>query len=297
MMPEVQEITGEDLSGFGVAIEGDGSSELPAFDSINNRRAYIDVFRCGSRPVDFKVNADVPWVQVKREPVGDDFRLWVAIDWATAPEGESRGNIMISDGSHSETVQVRAIRATDIQERDAKGCFGGLIGPIAMNASDAVVNMPAGNVRWEAIPDYGRVAAAMSIFPATAESVLPPQNAPVLEYPAYIAESGAVSVDVIIGSTLNFVPGRGLRLAVSFDDETPQVVDAFPTVPEAYNSWADSVRDNVRTLSSTHEIRRAGRHTLKIRMVDPGVVLEKIIIHDGPLPKSYFGAPAVSLNQ
>ena len=38
-------------------------------------------------------------------------------------------------------------------------------------------------------------------------------------------------------------------------------------------------------------VSASGKHTLKIIMVDPTVVVEKIIIHDSPLPNSYFGPP------
>jgi hypothetical protein len=34
-----------------------------------------------------------------------------------------------------------------------------------------------------------------------------------------------------------------------------------------------------------------GKHTLKIHMLDPTVVVMKIILHDAPLPASYFGPP------
>jgi hypothetical protein len=33
------------------------------------------------------------------------------------------------------------------------------------------------------------------------------------------------------------------------------------------------------------------KHTLKIGMVDPAVVVGQIIMHDGPLPASCFGPP------
>ncbi len=33
----------------------------------------------------------------------------------------------------------------------------------------------------------------------------------------------------------------------------------------------------------------AGAHTLKIYMVDPAIVLEKIVLSSGALPKTYFG--------
>jgi hypothetical protein len=39
-----------------------------------------------------------------------------------------------------------------------------------------------------------------------------------------------------------------------------------------------------------------GKHTLKIHMVDPTVVVMKIIIHDTPLPASYFGPPEFSIH-
>jgi hypothetical protein len=34
-----------------------------------------------------------------------------------------------------------------------------------------------------------------------------------------------------------------------------------------------------------------GYHTLKFRMVDPGVVLEKLVVSQGRLPESYLGPP------
>ncbi len=301
IMPEVRELDLPRTDAFGVTI--DGSSEawpgsdqepvLPAFDSINNQRSYIDVFRRGIRPIDFKVKTSDPWIAVtKGDPVNpEDTRLAVAIDWAKAPTGQSEGKVVIGNGSTSVSVKVIAHKATANQLGEAQGCFGGLVGPIAIDPADAVENRAVNGVRWEKIPGYGHYSAGMEVFPTTAESMLPPKPAPTLEYPVYIPEAGQVDVDVIIGPTLNFVPGRGLRLAVSFDDGKPQIVDAFPRMPESYGSWADSVLNNARTLRSTHEIKKAGRHTLKITMVDPAVVLQRLIVHRHPLPGTYFGPP------
>jgi hypothetical protein len=43
----------------------------------------------------------------------------------------------------------------------------------------------------------------------------------------------------------------------------------------------------------TGEATSAGQHTLSIRMVDPTVVVERIVIHKDPLPKTFFGPPAI----
>ena len=55
----------------------------------------------------------------------------------------------------------------------------------------------------------------------------PGTNAPHLEYQLFTFDSGAVSVRAYLSPTLNFSGSpQGLRYAVSFDDETPQIVNA-----------------------------------------------------------------------
>ena len=49
--------------------------------------------------------------------------------------------------------------------------------------------------------------------------------------------------------------------------------------------------NNGRYSHSKHFISKPGYHTLKIWMVDPGVVLEKIIVDLGGVKPSYLGPP------
>ena len=44
-------------------------------------------------------------------------------------------------------------------------------------------------------------------------------------------------------------------------------------------------------MQSTHRISKAGVHTLKVWMVDPGIVLESITIHLDEPKSAYFGPP------
>jgi hypothetical protein len=312
-MPRVTEIDILDTADFGVAVEGsieawpgsEAEAALPTFDSLNRQRSYIDVFAKGSKPVEFQTAADHPWIILTEDKApgpGQDRRLWVDIDWSSAPVGETRATITVSGGGGQVSVKLVAIRASDDQERQAQGCFGGLSGPIAFLAADAARNVPQGGIRWEEISDYGRGPSAMEVFPVTASTIQPSDPAPRLEYPVYFARAGTFNVDLITGPTLNIIPTRGLGIAISFDDQPPQVVNVF--TPDTYKSedflgraFNDNTRNNARTMRFTRKIEAAGRHTLQISMVDPTVVIQKVIIYEKTLPASYFGPPERTLNR
>jgi len=141
--------------------------------------------------------------------------------------------------------------------------------------------------KWEEIPDYGRTSSGMSVFPVMAAPAEPGKGA-CLEYDVSSGLGGEVTVHTVLGPTLAFQPKRGLRIAVSFDGEAPQVVDA----PARYLSpeWEESVRTNSRPVLTKHKLT-PGQHTLKIWAVDPGLVLQRILIDFGGLKPSYLGPP------
>lgn len=278
---------------------------LPIFDSINRQKYWIDIFKRGSKSFSFKATADKPWVQLSTMSgsVDQDQRLWVSIDWDRAPVDESHAQVIVSrPEGESVPVKLMAIRSEEFTSNNVQA-FGGLTGPTAFCAESMTKNIPAGDVRWEKIPDYGRGSSGMAVFPVAADSVMPPENSPRMEYPVFIPKAGDIQVDLVTGISLKVQPDRGVRIAVSIDDGSPQILDAFKGQTYADPSkrgdlsappirdWPRWVKDNSRILSSTHHITKLGVHTLKIWMVDPGVVLEKIIIHDGKLPESYFGPP------
>jgi hypothetical protein len=134
----------------------------------------------------------------------------VDIDWNKAPVGRTQGTITVSGEIDPVAVKLIAIKATATQTREAQGCFGGLTGPISFLAAEATANIPVGNVRWEKLPDYGRYASAMEVFPVTANTIQPPHPAPRLEYPVYFARSGKYNIDLITSPTLDVIPTRGL---------------------------------------------------------------------------------------
>ena len=150
------------------------------------------------------------------------------------------------------------------------------------------------NARWEKIPDLGRTLSSMSIFPTTTPSVTPPKNSPHLEYKMFLFDSGCVDVETILSPTLNFVSGRGLRFALSFDNQPPQIVTALPadySAGDGNRDWERTVASSARIIKTPFVLPGPGEHTLKVWMVDPGVVLQKIFVDCGGMRPSYLGPP------
>src|SRR5262249_15674858 len=126
-------------------------------------------------------------------------------------------------------------------------------------------------------------------LPVTMPEQRPAADGMRLEYSVYLFSAEPLSVDAYLAPTLKFLPGAGLRYAVSFDDEVPQVVNVHANETQAV--WERSVKDAVRVGTSKHVLERPGPHVLKFWVVDPGLVLEKIVVNAGGVRPSYLGPP------
>lgn len=309
IMPAVTEIPVPDNAQMGVAIEGSpdawpnspSRAVLPTFDKFNQPSRYIDIFNKGATPFQFTLEKSAPWILVSGEDsthpnqVDKEQRLQVAIDWKQAPQGSTNGFVNISSGTNIVSVNLNVFNPSKPSRDSVKG-FVEAGGYVSIEAAHFTKNVTARSASWKEIPNLGRTLSSMAIFPVTAASVTPPKNSPRLEYKMFLFDSGNVNVETIISPSLNFVSGRGLRFALSFDDQPPQIVTA---VPENYSvglgdgqaDWGKTVSDAVRIIRTPFALVKPGAHTLKVWMVDPGIVLQKIVVDCGGQKASYLGPP------
>ena len=106
--------------------------------------------------------------------------------------------------------------------------------------------------------------------------------------------TGTFDVTTVLAPTLNYIRDRGLTYGISFGDQPPQIVTLVPENHDARNGntdWEKTVSDNARLSKTNHTILVPGYHTLKIWLIDPGIVLQKIIVNTGGLRQSYLGPP------
>jgi alpha-N-arabinofuranosidase len=130
----------------------------------------------------------------------------------------------------------------------------------------------------------------MTPTPVDAPSGLPGASSPRLDYDVFMFDSGNVAVRSYVAPSLDVnASPTGLRYAVSFDDEVPQIVNVL--AESSNRGWERAVAANIRISSTRHQLPRSGNHVLRFWRIDPGVVLEKLVVDAGGVKPSYLGPP------
>jgi|WetSurMetagenome_2_1015567.scaffolds.fasta_scaffold00009_126 hypothetical protein len=294
----------QDNEVLGVSVEGtesvwpgsEGSPELPVLDNFNRQEFYIDVFNKGKGQLDFKASSKNSWVIIRREkgPLGTDERLWISVDWNKIENGINRGSVRIEGAGSEVEVSLTAFKPEFPTPESLEG-FVENNGYVSIEAEHFSLNTRGTDRSWSLIEGYGHTLSGMRASSVTdAPSAVPGKDAPCMEYKMYLFTPGDVEVTGIFSPTLNFIPGRDMKYAISFDEQAPSIITLVPGNYNAQNrnaDWEKSVSDNARFSLSSHKVQGAGYHTLKIWMIDPGPVLQKVIINTGGLKSSYLGPP------
>ncbi len=163
-------------------------------------------------------------------------------------------------------------------------------GPLlTVDADQLVHNEGASGAAWRRIEGLGWSCGAMALWPAVPQNQWNPETqlaaAPRMQYqidvPAACAE-GEIILQLL--PTYELYPGMQLRVAISWDDHSPQV-QAVPfassetrVVGNAIRS--ESVLDNHIPLRFAVGPITAGKHKLVVHAVDPGIVLDQINLAD-----------------
>jgi hypothetical protein len=296
-MPEVKTIEVKQNSEMGVSVEGSDKSWpectekaiLPQLDPIQKPQFYIDIFNRGSQPFDVMIKPTSKLIKVSTSKVRieKEMRIWVDADWNKMPKTITEVPINITGAG--KTVEVIAVLNPMLNISRKEHGFVESNGYIAFESAHFSKMVNKGDASWQNVPGLGRTLSAMMPVPVNSPSLVLDQNSPRLEYDVLFSTSGEVTISTLISPTLNIYNNEGLCFAISLDDEHPQIVNIHKG--KTNQDWQESVRRNIVELKTKHTIEKPGKHILKIWMIDPGIVLQKILINCGGLKPSYLGPP------
>ncbi|SDH05619.1 glycosyl hydrolase 115 family protein [Nonomuraea jiangxiensis] len=283
---------------MGVAVDGSdqwwpaatGPAVLPAFSPYQGYpQQYIEVFNRGATPFDYAMATARPWLTVtpRSGRVTDQVRATVRVDWARAPQGRTEVPITVT-GPGGRQVTVKAVVDNPAGRPQGYVEAGGHVAIEAGHHSRAVGS-------WRTIPDLGRTSDGVTPLPVTAARRTPGGGSPRLEYTTTLYTTGQVKVSVHLSPRNNVLPTDGLTYAVSIDDQPPQRVNVTAVTgandTTMNRQWERNTSENVTVTTTTHPITTPGVHTVKFWMVDPTVVLQRIVLDTGGLLPSYLGPP------
>ncbi len=304
LYPHLKRIDVPAAADMGVAVEGSEQwwphAEQPARLRLSRWSSlpvpYLEVFNRGQADFTYSVTSGEPWLTVDRASgtVDDQSRLTVRADWTRAPKGRTEVPVTITGSEGTTVVVTVVVEHPDLTRARLHG-FVEADGYVSMEAAHRSRAVNSRGVWWQRIPDIGRTGDGMTPFPVTAKSRTPGGNSPRLEYDMTLHTEGPVTVYAYLSPRNNVLPTEGLRYAVSIDGAAPQIVNV--TTWSGANDttmnkqWERNTSDNANVSWTTHQITGKGRHTLKFWMVDPTVVVQKLVVDTGGLQWSYLGPP------
>ncbi|HET6531397.1 MAG TPA: glycosyl hydrolase 115 family protein [Actinoplanes sp.] len=300
IFPYVQRINLPEPAEMGVAIDGSAHwwaagattpAVLPTFSPYQSQpQQYIEVFNRGTTPYGYRITSAQPYVQVSpaRGTVDKQVRATVRVDWSKAPKGVTEVPLTVTGPGGAVTVIARVDNS--LPRHAAKGFVeaNGYVSILADHYSRKVGS-------WKVLPGVAKTGNGITPWPHTAPSVAPGGDSPRLEYRMTLTSSGPVKVSAMLSPRNNVLPTDGLRYAISVDDAPPQIVN-ITTATGADDGgmnkqWERNTSDNVNVTVTTHVIDRPGVHTLKVWMVDPTVIVQKLVVDTGGVKYSYLGPP------
>ncbi len=298
VMPETKSIEIPNEADMAVAIEGSSrfsndpkvQLELPPFNSFQKQSHYFEIFNRGKTPFEFTIQTKAPWVKLSHTngKIENEMRILVTIDWKSAPKGTTTAPITIKSSNKELTLTVTENNFNEIVPKDFTG-FVETDHYISIEAEHFDKAINSNSINWTILPDYGKTLSGVTTFPVTAPALTPTPSSPHLEYNLFLTDTTSINVTTILGTTLNYNGSSGLRVALSLDDLPTQITNIHQN--ETPKTWGKSVEDAARIITNHFKISSPGKHILKYWMVDPGVVLQKIIVDAGGLQPSYLGPP------
>jgi hypothetical protein len=315
-MPAVTTIALPDQPAMGIAIEGSeqvwpddtAKAILPAFNVYHPAKHYIELFNRGTQPFSYSIRTTVPWLQLssKSGRIEKEQRIWIDVNWTHVPNGVHHIPVTIAGPDKKEVIVYVPVKKIPVAGSAKPKEHIESDGYISMAATQYAQLVNSADVRWYIINDIGRDGDGITTRYSKSNDLsqspnnLDKINEAHLEYNLYctgdlyqssktLEKVNTVKVMAYCSPTLPFNESNGLRYAISFDNEKPQVINLHADNSE--KAWGQSVSDNIRISISEHTLKQPGRHVLKIWAVDPGIVLQKLVIDFGGVKKSYLGPP------
>ncbi|QIL38270.1 hypothetical protein G7074_02620 [Pedobacter sp. HDW13] len=149
---------------------------------------------------------------------------------------------------------------------------------ITVRAAEYVAKSSPKGLSLQTIKGLGLGGNGISVLPFTFKpfSEKDLQNAPYASYTIDFKTQGGHQIEVKCLPTQGVNNGIKVRYAISVNDDQPQVINISPASEN--NIWKQNVLQGYASGITKHQVNKTGKSTVKIYMLDPGLVLNQLEI-------------------
>ncbi|KAG9257165.1 uncharacterized protein F5Z01DRAFT_734377 [Emericellopsis atlantica] len=295
-------IMGVSIQGSSASAPGDSLPSLLPVDPYmpSTEKRYLDIFTRNNGTFSYHISSNVSYVSVTNdegtlEAPGSksDIRSVISVDWEEAPPGLSWVALRVKRTDICKGPAVVAL--LPVNKTSVPDEFEGYVesgGVVSWEAEHYSSAEEKNGLSYVTIPDYGRTLSGLKLWPVTHPGRTP-EDAPKLTYSFYsFTDRPEAQLVVYLGGSLNHDPSLPLKYAYALDGGSP--VEVQPIPDEAMGSlppgWNDATVAGGWTSYSTLKVP-AGAHELSLWLLEPGVVVQKVVMDLGGLKSSALGPP------
>lgn len=301
----------EDVDILGIAAQGlsvSQNDEPITLRSVNPylppaETRYIDIFTRTNGTFTYTVKANASYVSVIN-PTGtltapgnnSDARAIIDVDWEKAPDGLSWVSLTIHRANSTTKDREAATAILPVNKTSVPSGYAGYVesnGVVAIEAAHySHAESSRNGVTYATIPYYGRTHSGVKLWPVTAPSQTP-STGPRLTYDFYsFSKASKAQLVLLLGGTLDLDPTRPLKVAYSLNSGNVDTKRLFPDYESGSlpPDWDTAVIRGGWNLTTEVEVG-TGPQSLDIWLLEPGVVVQKVLLDFGGLEDSALGPP------
>ncbi|KAL3483468.1 hypothetical protein BJX62DRAFT_249461 [Aspergillus germanicus] len=308
-----------DIDILGIAVQGQELDSAEHGETITLRpmdpympptdSRYIDIFTRRNGTVSYKIETNASYISITNQTgtltapgTNSDVRPVITVDWDRAPRGRSWVSLNLTHESSGNSTDNSAQSTTNILLPLIKPSITRkLSGHIESND---IISIEAEHytraesrrgVSYITLPYYGRTLSGLKLWPVTSASQSAPAG-PKLVY-SFFSTSDIprnASLVLLLGGSLDFDPERPMSVAFSIGDDksTIQTKRVLPNYEPGLlpTDWDTAVIRGGWNVTAEVEVG-TGEQRLNLWLLEPGVVLQKIVLDFGGLEESALGPP------
>jgi len=270
-----------------IFVEGQDSDSaiqgtLPAFNKLFDESHYFEIYNKGSVPFVWKATVSDDWILLNKHSgtINTQERVEVTIDWNKFPSYEhNQGEIIVSHGGNIQKIKISAVRPSKV----LSNIYAEYNGVISIDPAQFHRKKESNNIKFQAVDGLGYSNASLQLGSAKYDS----GDKSYVSYDFYTRSKGEAIIYTYMLPLFAKDRAHGTSYGIQIDDGEYFV--QANNVKEYSKQWAGNVIRNSAINKTKVMINKVGKHTLKIYSVDPGMIIQKILIDTGGLKSSYLG--------